>query len=151
MARKFWGMVHATGRFDDDACWRASPRRKKDCYGVTIWGSRRYGSHVVSWMLYNGRHVAPGREILHSCDRGWCVNPTHLAMGTHAENMRDKAEKGRTGRAKLSVVNVRAIRRLRATRMYTYQKLADTYGVSVSAIWQACHGEKSWVHVGAKP
>jgi hypothetical protein len=36
--------------------------------------------------------------VLHRCDTPGCVRPTHLFLGTHADNVRDKTAKGRTPR-----------------------------------------------------
>lgn len=78
--------------------------------GCWIWigsASARYGSvwdrskvaraHRVVFRM-TGRHLPDDRELLHSCDVPLCVNPDHLTVGTHAENMADMVTKGR-GRA----------------------------------------------------
>jgi len=55
----------------------------------------------VAWSLFRGP-IAPGLKACHQCDHPRCVNPDHLFLGTHAENMDDRGRKGRVSRPKTS-------------------------------------------------
>lgn len=106
--------------------------------------------HRVIYCLSNGielRSIA-GLEVMHTCDVPGCINPEHLLLGTHADNMADAANKGRlkgekSGRAKLTEVQVLEIR---ANWKYTQKQLAVQYGISVPTIKDII-ARKIWKHI----
>lgn len=51
-------------------------------------------AHRVSAHLFKGG-IPSGLHVLHRCDVRECVNPDHLFFGTHSDNMKDCARKGR--------------------------------------------------------
>lgn len=74
-----------------------------------LYGSGR-PAHRVAYALFVGNPNTS--HIRHRCDNTACVNPSHLEPGTHGDNMRDMKERfrGRSGRAKLTVLQVLAVR-----------------------------------------
>jgi hypothetical protein len=106
--------------------------------------SNRYSpvklAHRISYELHIGA-IPYGLDVLHRCDVPCCVNPDHLVAGTHGDNMRDMARKGRADRknklksyaCSWSKFTPEQIRNIRSdTRMQ--QILADEFGVSQSCI-----------------
>lgn len=63
-------------------------------YGVVNLNGVRYMAHRLSWLVFRG-DIPPGLCVLHRCDVGECVNPSHLFLGTRTENNADKVRKGR--------------------------------------------------------
>jgi hypothetical protein len=53
-----------------------------------------WAAHRVVWTLVYGE-IPEGQQVLHTCDNVWCIAPDHLFLGTHEDNMIDKAQKGR--------------------------------------------------------
>ena len=91
---RFWAKVD---RASSDACWPWLATHGRFGYGEFKVGGRSGRSvkaHRVAWELTHGP-ISDGLFVLHRCDNPPCCNPGHLFLGTHADNMRDMAQKGR--------------------------------------------------------
>lgn len=77
--------------------WQGSTRAG---YGRLTIGSRKDGTrrivmaHRLSYELNYGE-IPENMEICHKCDNRCCINPEHLFVGTHQDNMDDRERKGR--------------------------------------------------------
>lgn len=116
-----------------DGCWNWTARLDKDGYGSIKHNHKVLRAHRVSWQLFRGE-IPEGMYACHSCDNPRCVKPSHLFLGTPADNMQDRDRKGRhrcgIGRAKLDIAQVREIRAAKESQV----KLAKMYGVHQSTI-----------------
>lgn len=76
-------------------CWIWNACTKPDGYGLFVY-KKKIRAHRFSYMLFIG-DIPKNKMVCHKCDIRNCVNPKHLWLGTHKQNMRDKKIKGRGG------------------------------------------------------
>lgn len=89
MDKLFWNKVEKT-----TSCWLWIGSKTGSGYGKLKRKGKFYTAHRVSWEVYNGP-IPKGMLVLHTCDVRNCVNPKHLFLGTHQDNMDDMVRKGR--------------------------------------------------------
>lgn len=91
VAERFWSRVL---KHPYPGCWEWQKITTHNGYGEIWVDGKMLRAHRVSWEMVNGK-IPDGIFVLHKCDNPSCVNPSHLFLGTHQDNMDDCARKGR--------------------------------------------------------
>jgi hypothetical protein len=86
---RFWNKVDQSGD-----CWEWMASKNHGGYGFFHYQGVCRLAHRVSHILHGG-DIPNGMSVCHRCDNPGCVNPNHLFIGTHLDNMRDMYSKGR--------------------------------------------------------
>lgn len=161
MADKPISKFHLTRHWSlaDKIAFYSSP---PDEHGCILWiGSKKpsgYGqihtadgllyAHHVAWRFANGP-IPQGMVIRHKCDVRDCINPDHLEIGTHADNVADKVARGRATngeRSNLTKLTAAKVLEIRRRSDETPKSLGDEFGVTASNI-VAILKRKSWKHL----
>lgn len=146
---RFWKNVDKNGPVHPlhGQCWVWTASTNEG-YGQ-IWYpklGRAIKASRVSWEIHFGE--LPQLSVLHKCDNPLCVRPSHLFLGTQADNLKDCRSKGRHaygvkhGIAKLDDAKVRIIRNSKLSRRELADKFGVSYEVICTVIWR-----KTWRHV----
>jgi hypothetical protein len=146
---RLWAKVDKSGE-----CWLWTGATSFG-YGNIQYNGKNIKVHRISYELAYGE-IPEGMDVCHNCPNGdnpRCVRPTHLWLGTHTDNMRDKMKKGRGGhllgekasRSKLLPYQVLAIREMYANGI-PRQELANKFKVSYVAIFNIVN-RKFWKHI----
>ena len=83
---------------NDKGCWEWTGT-KVGGYGRLGWKGKSDYAHRVAWRVFKGP-IVDDLCVCHKCDNPSCVNPDHLWLGTHQQNMIDRENKNRTAKGK---------------------------------------------------
>lgn len=137
---RFWKRVDIKG---PDDCWEwLGPLRGKG-YGYLGIDGKKIKANRFAWIITNGP-IPEGRLVLHKCDNTKCVNPSHLYLGSHADNVSDRCARyeGMIGRG--SRFNEEDIQRIKLlySKGITQRKIAQELNVSQPYISLIIHGNR---------
>lgn len=99
-----WKTAHLRYLESEDAFWDRVfiPKDRTACWYWTM-GRLPFGYamfrgvmvHRYSWGIRNGMMPHISLDVCHDCDNPPCVNPDHLTLGTHMDNMADCSKRNR--------------------------------------------------------
>lgn len=157
---RFWSYVEV-GAPEECWRWRGKPQQPHGYGRMRLTRDGRYltvRSNRLAWAVHHGED--PGAlHVCHHCDNPICVNPAHLFLGTHQENMRDRTKKGRhpglpalngqaNPNAKLTDRDVLEIRCRYQRDGLTALELAREFGISEGHLRDIARGRKWQVATG---
>jgi hypothetical protein len=144
----------------ETGCWEWQGTLDKGGYGTISINNHPQRVHRASFEAFVHKIVPKSLQVLHECDNRKCVNPEHLFLGNHQDNMDDMTSKKRhcfgekrIG-AKLTDKKVREIKKAFKKFVpfdiigFSQQcgVLAEKYNVSGKLIRNIYHG-KAWKHI----
>ena len=113
-------------------------------YGLISRNNKTYRAHRLAYCDYHNidHSDIKGMVVRHTCDNRKCINPEHLVIGTHQDNMDDMKKRNRTakgeahGRAKLSEVDIKTIRDryIRGSKVHGLSAIAKDFGVAFQTV-----------------
>lgn len=131
-----------------EGCWLWTGPLERIGYARICVNGRMTYVHRVAYELVNGP-IPDGAEVMHRCDVRNCINPAHLQLGTHRENMADCKRKGRlavgerAGRARITAAQAAEIRTRYIPHKVSTVKLGREYGISHETVRAIIQG-RSW-------
>ena len=125
-------------------------------YGQMWVGGERRRAHRNA---YCTAHNVPyesirGWLVRHKCDNPTCINPDHLELGTHLDNMRDRSDRNRTakgvkhGGAVLTESDVLTIRKryVKGSRDHGLTAIAKDYDIAFQTVSKIINRQQ-WQHI----
>lgn len=137
----------------DSGCWMFEGYMYAGGYKRMWVNGKNVLAHRLSYELHIGP-IPEGMKVCHECDTPACVNPKCLFLGTTADNMKDKTDKGRAKGAhkgsahhnsKTSESSVRQIRELHAQGMRN-KDLVSEFRLSPATVCDIV-ARRTWSHL----
>jgi predicted XRE-type DNA-binding protein len=138
-----------------DNCWITDLSSPNGYPRITDNNRKTRKVSRIMFELHYG-NIPKGMLVCHKCDNKACINPEHLFLGSHKDNMADMVKKNRQakgsnqGSSKLSEEQVLEIKCLLAEGKLTQKQIAKLFGVCQAHV-SAINLGKKWSHIIYKP
>lgn len=139
-------------RSEPDKCWEWRSARSQNGYGRFMLSGKARIASRISYEVHCGP-IPAGLCVMHICDNPACVNPHHLRLGTHSDNMLDRNVKGRARggslrgerhwNSKISQEQADKIRILARQGRVPQRSIASMFGISQSQVSEI-KNENTW-------
>ena len=130
-----------------EGCWIWKGNFNKGGYGKI--GCKRL-AHRDAYVYAYGK-VPVGIQVCHTCDNRSCVNPSHLFLGSIADNMADKVKKNRQAKGSKigsSVLDEEKVYQIRKIRLEgkKYKEICEIFQIDFYLVRKICKNS-TWKHV----
>jgi len=129
--KEYLDRLKARIEVNENDCWEWRGYKDADGYGAIRYKGKVVRTHRLMYQLA----VADigGLHVCHHCDNPSCINPIHLFLGTHKDNMHDAMRKSRLSIVKTSADNFNA--KLTLEAVVKYRKLYQS-GATIDAVME---------------
>lgn len=128
----------------EKGCWLWKLKLHTNGYACCTFLRQSTYAHILSYQTFIGE-IPPKMEVMHDCDIRHCINPYHLTLGTHSDNMKDMALKNR-GTCKLTLNDIQNIKLVGKAKILTQLELAKLYNISAPYVSRLCNDQRR-IHI----
>lgn len=126
---RFWGKVDVRSK---DECWEWLGRKDLMGYGQFDIDRMVWKAHRAMYRIMVGY---PFGMVLHKCDNTSYVNPNHIYLGTHSDNVMDALDRSSPGRPpNLYAGEVWLIKKIYSTGKFSQLFISKMFKVSRPSI-----------------
>lgn len=116
----------------NSGCWMWAGWTHRQGYGSIKIAGKTKLAHRLSYEAAYGP-FPKWMDVCHKCDVTGCINPDHLFLGDHQDNMIDRAKKGKCNFSKLTQKQIEMI----VSDPRPAHVVAKEYGIGASGVtWQ---------------
>lgn len=132
----------------ENGCWYCtshSYRKEDGRLTIAIKGKKDYLYRFV-YREFKG-DIPDGLVVRHMCNNPYCLNPNHLEIGTHQDNVNDKVLAGKTTKGEKNPQNKYSLSQVNEAKEHikkgnlTMKEISDLTGIGYKTLLRINRGE----------